>query len=162
MRFYKEKKRMKKFLMAICLIVGFANADELKKVSFEEYLGAFDYEERSNMKIRTPDMLVMLEEGEAILVDIRFPDEYEAWHIGTSINIPLNELPKRLNELPKDKLIITACPHNDRSNMARMFLTLNGYNAKYLSDGLLKTADFLRGDNAKEFLEEYRAKRSQK
>jgi hypothetical protein len=43
-----------------------------------------------------------------------------------------------------------------------MFLTLNGYNAKYLSDGLLKTADFLRGDNAKEFLEEYRAKRSQK
>jgi rhodanese-related sulfurtransferase len=109
------------------------------------------------MKIRTPDMLVMLEEGGAILVDIRFPDEYEAWHIGTSINIPLNELPKRLNELPKDKLIITACPHNDRSNMARMFLTLNGYNVKYLSDGLLKTADFLRGDNAKEFLDEYKA-----
>lgn len=150
---------MKKLLFTIFLIVGFANATELKKVSFEEYLLKFDYEERSDMKIRTPDMLVMLEEGTAVLVDIRFPQEYEAWHIVASINIPLNELPERLNELPKDKLIITACPHNDRSNIARMFLTLNGYNAKYLNDGLLKTADFLRGDNAKEFLDEYKAKK---
>jgi rhodanese-related sulfurtransferase len=153
---------VKQLLFAIFLIVGCVNATELKKVSFEEYLLKFNYEERSDMKIRTPDMLVLLEEDKAVLVDIRFPDEYEAWHIGTSINIPLNELPKRLEELPKDKLIITACPHNDRSNMARMFLTLNGYKAKYLNDGLLKTADFLRGDNAKEFLEEYKAQRSQK
>lgn len=124
--------------------------------SFEKYLQNFDYQARMDMKIKTVEMLNMLEEGTAVLIDIRFPDEFRAWHMGFSKNIPLNELPKRLNELPKDKLIITACPHNDRANIARMFLVLHGYKAKYLSDGLLKTADYLRGDNAKEFYEEYK------
>jgi rhodanese-related sulfurtransferase len=106
------------------------------------------------MKIRTVDMLDLVEKGEAILLDIRFSKEFEAWNMPFAKNIPLNELPNRLDELPKDKLIITACPHNDRSNMARIYLTLKGYNARYLSDGLLKVADFLRGDNAVEFMEE--------
>lgn len=147
---------MKKVLLILFLMLGLLGATESKKVSFEAYLSNFDYKERSNMKIQTPELLVLLEEGDAVLVDIRFADEYEAWSMGTSVNIPLNELPERMHELPSDKLIITACPHNDRANMARMFLTLNGYNARYLSDGLLKTVDFLRGDNAKEFLQEYK------
>lgn len=133
---------MKKSLFLVMALVALCQAAELKKVSFEEYLLKFDYKERNDMKIRTPDMLALVEEHKAVLVDIRFREEFEAWHIAGSINIPLNELPKRLGELPKDKLIITACPHNDRSNMARIYLTVNGYNAKYLNDGLLKVADF--------------------
>ena len=129
----------------------------LNAQSFESYLKSFDYEARTDMKINSVEMTAMVEEGEAVLIDIRFPEEYEAWHMGFSKNIPLNELPDRLNELPKDKLIITACPHNDRANMARMFLITKGYNARYLNDGLLKTANFLRGDNAKEFIDEYKA-----
>lgn len=148
---------MKKMMFVVLAIASLAHAAELKKVSFEEYLSKFDYQERNEMKIKTPDMLALVEEGKAILVDIRFREEFEVWHMNFAKNIPLNELPKRLNELPKDKLIITACPHYDRSSMARIYLTLNGYNAKYLNDGLLKTADFLRGDNAKEFLDEYKA-----
>ncbi len=156
MPFYKEKK-VKKGMFVVLATVVLVHAAELKKISFEEYLLKFDYQERNEMKIKTPDMLALVEEGKAILVDIRFREEFEVWHMNFAKNIPLNELPKRLNELPKDKLIITACPHYDRSSMARMYLTLNGYNAKYLNDGLLKTAEFLRGDNAKEFLDEYRA-----
>lgn len=117
---------MKKILLFLCVATLLAQASELKKVSFDEYLGSFDYKERNDMKIKTPDMLALVEEGKAILVDIRFREEYEAWHIAGSVNIPLNELPKRFSELPKDKLIVTACPHNDRSNIARIFLTLNG------------------------------------
>jgi len=153
---------MKKIILIVLIMVGFINAAELKKVSIEAYLSSFDYAERENMKIKTPDMLVLVEEGKAILLDIRFREEFEVWHMNFAINIPLNELPKRLGELPKDKLIITACPHYDRSSMARLYLTLNGYNAKYLNDGLLKTADFLRGDNAKEFLEEYKKMKEKK
>ncbi|AOO66621.1 rhodanese-like domain-containing protein [Sulfurospirillum halorespirans] len=153
---------MKKMIFTVLALVGLVNAAELKNMSFEEYLSKFDYKERETMKIKTPDMLVLIEEGKAILVDVRFREEFEVWHMNFAINIPLNELQKRLNELPKDKLIITACPHNDRSNIARLFLVQNGYNAKYLNDGLLKTADFLRGDNAKEFLDEYRANKEKK
>ena len=153
---------MKKMILIVLILAGFLNATELKKVSFDEYLSKFDYKERENMKIKTPDMLALVEEGKAVLIDVRFAEEFEVWHMNFAKNIPLNELPKRLNELPKDKLIITACPHNDRSNLARLFLVQNGYNAKYLNDGLLKTADFLRGENAKEFLEEYKNMKEKK
>jgi len=153
---------MKKVMCILLALAGLLQAAELKKVSFEEYLSKFDYKERETMKIKTLDMLVLVEEGKAILVDIRFREEFEVWHMNFAINIPLNELPKRLGELPKDKLIITACPHNDRSNIARLFLVQNGYNAKYLNDGLLKTADFLRGENAKEFLDEYKKMKEKK
>lgn len=146
---------MKKVILIVLVMAALIHAAELKKASIEEYLSSFDYQERENMKIKTPDMLALVEEGKAILVDIRFREEFEVWHMNFARNIPLNELPKRLGELPKDKLIITACPHYDRSSIARLFLTMNGYNAKYLNDGLLKTAEFLRGDNAKEFLDEY-------
>ena len=148
---------MKKVIFVLLAMVSLASAAELKKVSFDAYLLKVDYTERETTKIKTPDMLALVEDGKAIVVDIRFKEEFEVWHMNFAINIPLNELPNRLNELPKDKLIITACPHNDRSNIARMYLTLNCYNAKYLNDGLLKVAYFLRGNNAKEFLDEYKA-----
>ena len=145
---------MKNIILILIVFLGMGFASDLATKSYDEYLKSFDLDERSNMKIRTHEMLDLVEKGEAILLDIRFAKEFEAWNMPFAKNIPLNELPNRLDELPKDKLIITACPHNDRSNMARIYLTLKGYNAKYLNDGLLRVADFLRGDNAVEFVEE--------
>ncbi len=144
---------MKK-LFFLVLSLSALVANDLKEITLDEYLSNFNMEERSNMKIKTAEMLVMVEEGSAILIDIRSKKEFASWSMGFAKNIPLNELPSRLNELPKDKLIITACPHNDRANMARVYLTTKGYKARYLNDGLLKVADYLRGDNAVEFQDE--------
>ncbi len=141
---------MKKVLLLFSLIVGVLNAQD-----FDVYLKNFDYQERQNMKIRMVEMLNLVEENKAQVIDIRFKEEFAVWSLGFTKNIPLNELPNRLNELDKSKLIVTACPHNDRANIARMFLKLKGYDVRYLSDGLLKAVDYLRGDNAKEFMEEY-------
>jgi rhodanese-related sulfurtransferase len=145
---------MKKVFLGLVLISSLLFSSDLSPKNFDEYLKSFDLKERNDMKIKSVDMLNMIENGTAVLIDIRFREEFEAWNLPFSKNIPLNELPNRLNELPKDKLIITACPHNDRSNIARMYLNMKGYNAKYLSDGLLKVADYLRGDNAVEFIQE--------
>ena len=148
---------MKKiFLLFIfCTISLFSDT---KLIDYDKYLSAFTYEERKNMKINKVELTVMLEEGKAQLVDIRFKEEYEAWHMPASINIPLNELPKRLKELDKSKLIVTACPHKDRAIMARTFLKLKGYNTRYLTDGLIGLAEYWRGDNAREFIEKYKEK----
>lgn len=129
---------------------------------FDTYLQKFDYQARKDMKISTYEMLELVANNEAQLIDIRFKEEFEAWSIGFAKNIPLNELPKRLDELDKNKLIITACPHNDRANIARMFLYLKGYQVRYLNDGLLKTADTLRGDRAREFIQERNEKNQYK
>ena len=51
----------------------------------------------------------LLAEGKVLLLDVREPKELE--ELGTiedSINIPIGQLEKRLNELPKDRLILTA------------------------------------------------------
>ncbi|UPT78585.1 rhodanese-like domain-containing protein [Sulfurovum sp. XGS-02] len=140
----------------LLLLVGYTTLfAETQALHYDDYLSTFTYEERKEMKINSVELSVMLEEDTAQLVDIRFKEEYEAWHMPASINIPLNELPKRLNELDKSKLIVTACPHKDRAIMARTFLKLKGYNTRYLVDGLLGLAEFLRGDNAREFIQEY-------
>ena len=126
--------------------------------TFDSYLKGFDYRARKEMKISTEEMLKLVAEHKAQVIDIRFKEEYEAWHMGFAKNIPLNELPKRLDELDKSKLIVTACPHNDRANIARIYLTLKGYRARYLKDGLLDAAQYLRGDKAKEFINTYHKK----
>lgn len=139
---------MKKMLLFLMLIITVIQAED-----FDTYLQNFDYKARKDMKISTYEMLELVANNSAQLIDIRFKEEFEAWHMSFAKNIPLNELPKRLDELDKNKLIITACPHNDRANIARMFLYLKGYQVKYLSDGLLRTADSLRGDRAQEFIQ---------
>jgi len=67
--------------------------------------------------------------------------------------IPLNELPKRLKELDRTKLIVTACPHKDRSALAMAYLKTQGFDVKYLEDGLLGLAELLRGEKAKEVIQ---------
>ena len=131
--------------LALSLIPLFVQAESL-----DDYLTKFSYQERKEMKIDSKELVELLKKGEVQFIDIRFPEEFAAWRMGAATNIPLNELPTRLRELDKNKLIVTACPHNDRANLARIFLTTKGYKAKYLEDGLLGLADVLRGDTARE------------
>jgi soluble cytochrome b562 len=76
-----------------------------------------------------------------------------AWKVGPSISIPLNELPARLDEIDKTKIVVTACPHKDRATIAMVYLRSRGIPAKYLTDGLIGLAENLRGDNAKNFIQ---------
>ena len=145
---------MRFLFAAILLFQTLLSAQELKPVHFDDYLKSFDYLARKEMKIGTEEMLKLVSEHKVQVIDIRFKEEYEAWHTGFARNIPLNELPGRLNELDKNKLIITVCPHNDRANIARMYLHLKGYRVKYLKDGLLSVAEYLRGDKADKFIKE--------
>jgi 3-mercaptopyruvate sulfurtransferase SseA len=47
--------------------------------------------------------------GEAVLVDVRAKESYDAGHAKGAISLPLSDLPARMGELPKDKLVITYC-----------------------------------------------------
>ena len=117
----------------------------------EKYITTFDYAARKEMKMDSKGLIKLLRQGKAQLIDIRFPEEYSAWKVGPSKNIPLNELPNRLSELDKNKIIVTACPHRDRAAVAMTYLRSKGIKAKYLTDGLIGLAENLRGDNARDF-----------
>ena len=71
------------------------------------------------------------------IVDVRQPDEYRAGHIAGSKLIPLGELSKRLNELPKDKEIICVCQSGNRSGSATRTLVGAGFNAVNMQGGII-------------------------
>ncbi|MDZ7736887.1 MAG: rhodanese-like domain-containing protein [Gammaproteobacteria bacterium] len=125
----------------------------MQNIQFADYLRRFDYQERVDMKIQIPELLDLYADSKALVVDIRFSEEYAAWRIGFGQHIPLNELPDRLSELDQDKTIVTMCPHYDRAEIARLYLTLQGFKARYLTDGMLGIADALRGDKARDYMQ---------
>lgn len=140
------------FIFLVNLSLGQSQMkNQLEK--FSEYLTKFDYSERKEMKIKLNELIELLKEDKVEIIDIRFKEEVETWNIDFIKSIPLNELPNRLDELNKNKIIVTTCPHYDRAAIARHYLTLQGFRSKYLVEGLLGFTEFLRGDNAKSFLE---------
>lgn len=63
----------------------------------------------------------------AKIIDVRTPGEYQSGHIPGSINIPLNELPGKLQQLDKSKPVITCCASGMRSGSAKSLLVANGF-----------------------------------
>lgn len=59
------------------------------------------------------DLPVTLEQvrgrADVSFLDVRPPDEYRKGHLPEAISIPLEELEARLDDLPKDKIIIAYC-----------------------------------------------------
>jgi NADPH-dependent 2,4-dienoyl-CoA reductase/sulfur reductase-like enzyme/rhodanese-related sulfurtransferase len=65
--------------------------------------------------------------SKTFLLDVREPYEYEAGHITSAVNIPLNELRSRFGELPKDKEVIVNCQVGLRSYIGTRILMQNGF-----------------------------------
>lgn len=98
----------------------------------------------------------MQKKREIILVDVREPDEFSDFRIPGSMNIPLVNLfkPDVVATLPKDKKIVTVCPHGNRSMVAAFALARNGIEARGLFGGLaawgqLLSAKEIAGDRAR-------------
>lgn len=60
-------------------------------------------------------------------LDVREPSEWNEFHIEWANLIPLGELDKRANELPKDKNIIVVCRSGNRSAQGRDILLKAGF-----------------------------------
>lgn len=71
----------------------------------------------------------------ALLVDVRDPAEYARDHIDGALNIPLEQLRDRLNELPRDREIWVNCAAGQRSYYALRILTQRGFRVRNLSGG---------------------------
>ena len=63
-----------------------------------------------------------------VFLDVRSKDEYQAGHISSSINIPLDEIRCRLKELPVNKNIYIYCEAGLRGYLAQRILKQNGFN----------------------------------
>ena len=71
------------------------------------------------------------------LLDVRSDNEVLVSKINSSVHIPMHEIPNRLNEIDKDKLVIVQCKLGQRSAKVCEFLIENNYkNVKNIRGGI--------------------------
>ena len=71
------------------------------------------------------------------LLDVREPSEFAAGKIAGAVNIPMNDVERRLRELPKDREIVVMCHSGARSARITSVLNRLGYkNAANLAGGI--------------------------
>jgi rhodanese-related sulfurtransferase len=92
------------------------------------------------MSIReiTPTELQQLLAGDnpPSLVDVREEGEAAICSIDGSTLIPMNTLPQRLQELPRDRAVVLYCHSGMRSMMAGQWLSQQGFDALSLAGGI--------------------------
>lgn len=76
----------------------------------------------------------LLEDG-AYFVDVRTPEEYEQVRIPDVPLVPIDELPGRLNEIPKNRTVVFVCAAGGRSARARDIARQAGYTLVTSMDG---------------------------
>ena len=88
--------------------------------------------------IGAKELLERARKGLVTVLDVRPEDEFAAGHVAGAVNIPIEELEKRLNELPKRREVIAYCrgPYCLMSYEAVALLRRKGLKARRLVDGL--------------------------
>jgi len=84
------------------------------------------------------ELLDRMRKGLVTVIDVRPPEEFGAAHVSGAINIPIQELEKRLKDLPKGKEVIAYCrgPYCLMSYDAVALLRKKGVKARRLESGL--------------------------
>jgi adenylyltransferase/sulfurtransferase len=97
----------------------------------------------NDWEITPVELKKKLDAGETpLILDVREPNEYQINRISGSTLIPLGELPRRYQELPRDREIVAQCKMGGRSAKAMDFLKTVGFtNVKNLKGGIIDWVD---------------------
>jgi len=93
--------------------------------------------QRRGARVTTLQATQLINQGKAIVVDVREPAEFSAGHLRDAKNIPLSELSNRIGELDKfkSKAAIVVCQSGNRSAKAAGQLKKAGFNEAFSLDG---------------------------
>jgi rhodanese-related sulfurtransferase len=78
--------------------------------------------------------------ADAVLLDVREPDEWAAGHVDGARHIPMNDIPRRTAELDQDTDLVVVCKVGGRSAQVTAYLNQQGYRAANLDGGMLAWA----------------------
>lgn len=94
-------------------------------------------------KVDVMEIDQLVEDGEYLL-DIRTGEEYSLGNINGSVNIPLDELRDRMDEIPKDRIIYVNCQVGLRGYLGCRILNQNGFNTYNLDGGYSLYSNYKR------------------
>ena len=101
-------------------------------------MNAFEKTERD---VSPEQVSESLAKGEAQLVDVREPYEWEAGHIAGAHHIELERLAFRADEIDKERPVIFHCRLGRRSAMATEAFLASGYDAYNMTGGIQAWAE---------------------
>lgn len=94
------------------------------------------YMKLTAVRVSGSEARAMVADG-ALLVDVRSEAEYARGGIEGSVNIPIQELAGRIDELgDKDREVVVYCQSGGRSAMAKRLLEANGFTKVYDLGGM--------------------------
>ena len=88
------------------------------------------------MEIDVFELKEMLDKKEVVLLDVREPYETEICKVTGSLLIPMNEIPRKFEQLDKDKSYAVMCHSGVRSLHVTNFLHSQGYRALNIIGGI--------------------------
>jgi DNA-binding transcriptional ArsR family regulator len=120
-------------VLALWLALRDASAARLAEVE----RAARDYLGQEVEAIGREELIGRLSRGDAVLVDVRAEEEYAAGHIEGARSIPIDELERRLAELPDGREVIAYCrgPFCAYAHEAVRRLQADGRQARLLNEG---------------------------
>lgn len=102
-------------------------------------MSAWRAEERPVRRIELVDLEqlanLLASEFAPLLLDVRGKGEFAERHIPGSMHIPYGELPRRLDELPRERPVATICKGGKRSGLAASVLQREGFEAIHVAHG---------------------------
>jgi len=69
-----------------------------------------------------PELAAHLQQASPLLLDVREPWEFDTCHIAGSNNLPMGQIPQRVEELADSAEIVVICHHGVRSQQVIRFL----------------------------------------
>ena len=95
---------------------------------FDQWLSELDlsFWGTAQHKVTPAQFFEKLQSDEALLLDVRSPEEAAYLVLPFALHIPINELPSRWQEIPNDKLVATFCSSATRAVVAWAYLQLRG------------------------------------
>jgi rhodanese-related sulfurtransferase len=93
-------------------------------------------------EIKVPELTVanlrmaMASDQPPLLLDVRERYEWDQVRIADALHIPMNRMPDRLADLPRDRTIVVFCAHGSRSFGVTHFLREQGFDAYNLAGGI--------------------------
>jgi rhodanese-related sulfurtransferase/predicted transcriptional regulator len=109
-----------------------------KRLAELERLVREHFGERSDPEpVSMPELLARARKGDVVILDTRPSNEFAAGHISGAVSIPIDDLRKRLRELPKRKEFVAYCrgPYCVYADRAVELLRASGRRARRLIDG---------------------------
>jgi rhodanese-related sulfurtransferase len=120
-------------MLAAVSRVGEAHVAEIDRIVRLYFLSKDDFE-----PVAATELLNRARKGLVTVLDVRPPEEFASGHVPGALNIPVDQLARRLRELPKGREVIAYCrgPFCLMSFEAVHLLRKKGMRARRLQNGM--------------------------